>query len=416
MNSISNRANKVPLLRILFLITQSELGGAQRFLLELLPKLDKQKYQISLAAGAGSTSSQYPLLAALKKQGIETIVLSYLRREISLFRDAHALFKITGLVKRLQPDVLFLISTKAGFLGSLAARLAQARNSETAKCRIIYRIGGWSFNDPWPKWKRWFFLFLEKISARWKDVIIVNNQHDLNQARSLGIIPQQSFRIVHNGINLKELEFLDKDEARLRLSELLPAKTRSYFGPAFTFGTIANFYPSKGLTILIQAARLLKEVVKQPFAVVVIGDGPERKNIELGIKNNGLDKEIFLTGALENAHYYLKAFDIFVLPSVKEGFPWALLEAMAAKLPIVATDVGAVPEILKHEKSGLIVKPSQPQLLSAAIVRLMHNDRFCRELSIEAHQTMLSKFQLGKMVKEIGQIIAEFAPTPTGVK
>jgi len=101
----------------------------------------------------------------------------------------------------------------------------------------------------------------------------------------------------------------------------------------------------------------------------------------------------------------LPAFDVFVLSSVKEGFPWALIEAMSAKLPVIATDVGAVPEIIDDHKNGLIIKPGDSVGLANKIKEIIENDRLKNELGIQAHQTVLFKFELDKMVKQVEELL-----------
>jgi hypothetical protein len=148
--------------KIVFLVTQSEFGGAQRFIYRLITNLDLSKYEIIVGAGPRGDDKN-GLLIALEKNGINTIHLKYLRRGVNLFFDILGLFEIKRLLNKEKPDILFLCSSKAGFLGSfVGVRLRQ-------KPKIIYRIGGWTFNDPWPEWKKKFYIWLEKKSAKWKD-------------------------------------------------------------------------------------------------------------------------------------------------------------------------------------------------------------------------------------------------------
>ena len=90
--------------------------------------------------------------------------------------------------------------------------------------KIIYRIGGWSFNDPQSSLSRWLWILIEKIFAKYKDIIIVNNEHDLKQAHQLKIKPKKGIRLVYNGVDLKKMEFLPKDEAKIKLFEKIPSK------------------------------------------------------------------------------------------------------------------------------------------------------------------------------------------------
>ena len=110
-------------------------------------------------------------------------------------------------------------------------------------------------------------------------------------------------------------------------------------------------------------------------------------------------------GQIPDAYRFLSAFDVFVLPSLKEGFPWALIEAMSAKLPVIATDVGAVPEIIDDRKNGLLIKPKDSVGLADKIKEVLENDHLRNELGIQPHQTVLFKFELDKMVKKIEELL-----------
>jgi len=239
---------------------------------------------------------------------------------------------------------------------------------------------------------------LEKISARWKDIIIVNNDYDLKQAKKLKIQPKGKIVMIHNGIDVYKTEFLPKESARLKLFEKASRSSGRVFQAEIIVGVIANFYPSKGLKYLVEAAEHFKN--RDDIIFIVIGDGQERKELELLIANHQLQHKVLLLGQISNAYKLLGAFDIFVLPSVKEGFPWVVIEAMAAKLPVVATKVGAVSEIIEDGKNGLIVDPAKPEQIAAKIQDLLNDEHLRRELGIQAHQTILFKFPMEKMIKE----------------
>lgn len=382
--------------RILFVITQSEFGGTQRFLSQLITRLELGRFELAIVSGPDGGKE----LKTILPQNVQYITAEHLRRNPNVFNDIASLFELKKIIKEFRPDVLFLNSSKAGFNGSLAARLLP---TDFVRPKIIYRIGGWTFNDPWPAWKQLAYRWLEKISAPWKDYIIVNNKHDYDQAIKFGIKPKKKVVLIYNGIDLYKLDFLEKNEAKIRLYEKLPSsqKHANFLHEGLIIGTIANFYPTKGLQYLIQAFELVsKRYTLNTKRLLIIGDGPERKNLELQIKDTGLQNSVFLTGRIPDAYKYLKAFDIFVLPSVKEGFPWTLLEAMSAKLPIVTTAVGANPEIIEDAKNGLLVKPADPQAIAEALARLADNESLRRELGIQAHQTVLHKFSLNKMINQ----------------
>jgi len=143
---------------------------------------------------------------------------------------------------------------------------------------------------------------------------------------------------------------------------------------------------------------------------LVVGEGRERKKLEKLIKKYYLEDDFFLAGAIPNAYKYLKAFDIFVLPSVKEGFPWTILEAMVAEIPIIATKVGGVPEILEDSstgsgQAGIIVEPKNPKQLAEAIQKLIENPDLRKKFSQKAKRRVKEKFSLDKMVNKIEKLL-----------
>ena len=406
--------------KILFIITQSEMGGAQRFLLNLLSHILHQADPLSSknggGLGTGQVSSRYEIMVAtgsdgggeladkLKSLNIEISTLENLKRDVNPINDIKAVFEIRKLIETFKPDTLFLLSSKAGFIGSLAT----CYMLHTTRPRVIYRIGGWTFNDPWPRWKKKLWVWLERLSAPWKDIIIVNNQHDLEQASQLGIKPRGKLVLIHNGIDPYKLEFLPRDEARVKLFEKTNLKGVRYPSfkvpdPLTIIGTVANFYRTKGIEYLIEAAEYFKN--NEGVVFVVIGDGPLKKELVSSIKYYGLEKKVFLLGQLTDGYKYMPAFDVFVLPSVKEGFPWAIIEAMSAKLPVVATRVGAVPEIIENGRNGFIVEPHNPAALAAKIKELLASDHLYKEFSIQGHQTVLFNFSEDKMLKEVEALL-----------
>ncbi len=387
---------KNPKKKVLFVITQSEWGGAQRFLYNIVTYLDPEKYEILVATGSDGGGQ---FLKALKKRRIETQVIASLKRSINPFYDLRAVGEIKKLIKKFQPDTLFLNSSKTGIVGSLASKKFMNLN-------VVYRIGGWSFNDPlsWPI--RQFYIWAEKYTAKFKDVIIINNSHDFEQAKQLKIIPRQKLELVYNGIDPYKLEFLNKDEAKIKLHESFPGKPGNFLHARLIVGTIANFYKTKGLEYLIKAAELVeKRYSINDLVFIIIGDGPERKSLELKIKEKGLENKVLLSGKLPDAYKYLPAFDIFVLPSVKEGFAWTILEAMSAKVPVIATNVGAAPEIIENKNNGLLVSPRGADELASALNSLANSDDMRREFAIQAHQTILHKFSFNKMMGQIESLI-----------
>jgi glycosyltransferase involved in cell wall biosynthesis len=377
--------------RIFCVITQGELGGAQQFMAQLATHLDHERFTLHVVWGAGSDGA---LARAL--EGHATFATArHLTRGISPLRDWLAVRELRAQMLKFHPDVVLCMSSKAGFVGALAAH---GLRSQLPGLRVVYRIGGWAFNDPRPRWQKRLFVWLEQLSARWKDDIVVNNTHDLDQAHRLRIAPRNRVYRIYNGID-PYLPFMPTAQARAVLDGRMERDAGPY---EWLVGTVANLYPTKDVATFVAAAARIGGNVR--FAV--IGDGAQRSELEQLVDRYDLGKRFVFLGRMDRAWQYLQAFDVFVLPSLKEGFPWALLEAMAAKVPAVATHVGAVPEMLIDGQSGLVVPPSDPEALAHGIVRILEDEHLRRELPIAAHQTVITKFSLHAMVDAFERILS----------
>ncbi len=150
--------------------------------------------------------------------------------------------------------------------------------------------------------------------------------------------------------------------------------------------------------LILAAAR--NKVIEKNCNFIIIGEGPERKKLENLIKKHELENNVILIGAIPDVRRYLKAFDLFVLPSVKEGQPWAILEAMAAEVPIVATNIAGIPETVENEKSGLLVEPADFDALSKAIEKMLIHPSLAKKCSEKALIAVKEKFNIAEMIKK----------------
>lgn len=364
--------------KLLFLVTQSEMGGAQRYIYEVARLLDKNRYEVLVAAGEGDGE----LFRKLETIAICSRQLKQMKRTPWPWQITKAIWEIRELIKKEEPDVLFLCSTTVGLLGSLAGGLASIKMKE-AKPRVIYRIGGWAFRDPRAFWKNWLILLAEKLTVPLKDLVIVNSEVDRQLALKYKIVPEKKLVKIYNGIDVNSLNFLSSKEARLRLR----LGQLGQLGEGKIIGTVANFYKTKGLEYLVEAASRLNLDGKR-FSLIIIGDGRERPKLEKLIKKYRLENKVILAGRIPDAYRYLKAFDVFVLPSLKEGFPWIILEAIAAQIPIVATNVGALPEILNEES---LVVPGNAEALAKKISRVIKHPTQAKLKSEFTSREMLEK-------------------------
>lgn len=399
------------MIKILYLVTQSKFGGAQKYIIDLAENLPANKYIIEIAVGEKKENPVVDWLENLSKKGFKVWRLRHVIREINLWHDFLSGLEIYRLLEKSQPDIIHLNSSKIGSTGALMGWLYKKLNGKNVK--IIYTAHGFVFNEPISLGRKLFYQWSERISGHFKDKIICVSELDKISGLNHKIAAHHKFITIHNGIDLTKLNFLEKSEARkildsrsvrpagVRDEAVGNANTRS----AYLVGTIANLYATKGIIYLIRAAKILRE--KNPQIIfVVIGEGEQRKNLEREIKQLNLENVFFLIGNIDKAYELLKAFDIFCLSSVKEGFPYSVMEAMAAGLPIVTTPVGGMLEIIEQDANGLIVNKEKPREIARALEKILDDPKLAEKFS-QNNLEKIKKFSLEKMIMETEKVYQE---------
>ena len=356
---------------IVLAITLAVPGGATSFVYSYAFWLKQRGNRVTVVAGEGEW-----LFERCREADIPCVRAPYLQREIRPWLDLPAMFALTHMFRELQPDVVHLNSSKMGVIGSIAARAAHVP-------RVVYCIGGWAFLESIAPWKKLVYSIAERLTAPQKDVITCLHPDDKHAAEERHIRPRERIEIIPNGVDLLKLdhERLHRTDAR----EALGLRDDQ-----FVFGTIANFYPAKRLAEYLREAKPI--LLAHPNArLAIIGDGPERAELEHVIATESLSSHVLLCGAREQAARYLSAFDVFVLPSSKEGMPFSLLEAMSARLPCIVTDVGAHAWMLKST-SAWVIPPANASALQTALEEAMTQPERLARAGDEARNAVERRF------------------------
>ncbi|OGX30622.1 MAG: hypothetical protein A2787_07790 [Omnitrophica WOR_2 bacterium RIFCSPHIGHO2_01_FULL_48_9] len=334
--------------KVLFLITKATWGGAQKYAFDLATHLPKDRFDVEVAFGdRGRLSSM------LEEHDVKTYHLPALSRDIGLLTDMKSFFQILRLLRQVRPDVLHVNSSKAAALGALAARLSCVP-------RIIFTAHGWPFKEDRDQIARALIYFISWFTALLSHATIVVSKRDETIGKRMPFIAK---KIRYIPIGIEPPAFLPRDEAAASLS-ISTSKPRIV--------TIAEFTKNKGINYAIDAVAELK---KRDVSVecFIIGDGELREELERQARECGVDDRLHFLGFIEGASKYLKAFDIFVLPSIKEGMPYVLLEAAQAELPIVATDV--IDSSSADPTRATIVPAANPQALSDALKQTLQKTK-----------------------------------------
>jgi glycosyltransferase involved in cell wall biosynthesis len=369
MDSVSQRK-----IKILYAITKGNWGGAQKYVYNLATSLPKDQYETIVAMGEGTE-----LAARLATQDIRAIRLARSGRDVKIVKDFFLLLDLIQLFREERPDIVHLNSSKMGALGAIAARLARIP-------RIIFTAHGWAFNEDRPRWQRGLIALTHWLTIILSHQTICLSEQEKSQVDNWPGV-KNKLQIIRNGI--EPINFLPQATARAELSPALEPDT-------FWLGTIAELHQNKGLDFLIEAISQLAPDHPE-LKVVIIGEGEEHAKLEKLIAAKNLVNRIFLIGQHREAGQYLLAFDLFVLPSRKEGLPFALLEAGQAGLPVIASRVGGIPEIIT-DNTGLLVEVGNIAELTDTIEKVISHPDLITHLGHNLQKKIAQEFSLGRML------------------
>ena len=386
--------------KILFCITKSNWGGAQRYVYDLATNLPRDKYEVAVVLGGNGK-----LKEKLELAGIKTISISSLKRDVGIMSDISSFFELVRIFRAEKSDIIHLNSSKMGGIGGLAGRIARVK-------KIIFTAHGWAYNEERSFPQKFVIAILHFITVTFSHLTIAVSEKAKDQFRSGGLMKNKTV-VIHNGIG--EIEFMEKERARQEFAEVRLPQTEKVKGKIKSdplwVGTISELHRNKGLGYAIEAiGRLTKDesvnVSHRNIIFIIMGEGAERKNLEEIIKRNEVENSVFLVGNVENASSYIKALDIFTLTSITEALPYAILEAGKAGVPIIASNVGGISEIIDDMKSGILLQPKKPKEISDAIEYYLNHPDKKEIFSTLLKEKIGKEFSLDKMISETIKVYA----------
>jgi glycosyltransferase involved in cell wall biosynthesis len=320
--------------RILIVITLAEVGGAQSYVAALLPAV-REHFDVTVAAHGDG-----PLRAAAAAAGVRFVALRHLRRPLDPREDVLALGELLALIRRERPAIVHLNSSKAGVLGRVAGKLAGAPVR-------VFTVHGWAFKAHGGAAST-LYLWADRLMSPLTSVTICVARSELDAGvRARACRPDRTV-VIHNGVALDVPRHNGNGAGARRPTLLAVGRLR---------------YPKDFATLVRAVALLPRGTVR----ALVAGDGPQRAELEAEVLRLGVGDDVSLLGDRDDVPELLAAADVFVLPSRSEAMPMSVLEAMAAGLPVIASEVGGVPELVLAGKTGLLVEPGRPDALALAI-------------------------------------------------
>lgn len=356
-------------MKILYLITKSNFGGAQRYVFDLATHAKDAGHEVLVGAGGRG-----PLLEQLESAGVRTVSIDGLARDINPLLDGKSFVALLRLFEEERPDVIHLNSSKIGGLGALAGRvwntsrhIRSITNNTHTPARIVFTGHGWAFNEDRSDATRALIGALHWLTIMLTHRSIAVSERTKSQIEKLPFVSHKLV-VVRNGVG--PIVAMSKEDALKVIfaeKEIPQSET-----PTLMVGTLAELHKNKGLTYALEGLALLKK--QRPLDRVhftVLGDGEERNALEAQIVRLGLEDSVHLAGYKEGGARLLSAFDVFLLPSITEAFPYAILEAGKMGLPVIATAVGGIPEIIDDMESGILIQSKNPGEVARALAYLI---------------------------------------------
>jgi glycosyltransferase involved in cell wall biosynthesis len=378
---------------MLHIVGESRFGGAARIILRLGQIAQDEGIKVDVL------TTDPIFQQAVIQYGLGLVDLDVIRRDIRPVWDMGGLLRLVRFLRRERYQVVHTHTSKGGFVGRLAARLARVPV-------IVHTVHGFAFHEQSPASVRFFYSALERLASRWCDRIISVSEFHREWAIELGMCSGRRILAIPNGI---------AEAPRIR--DVQAAEIRREMGAQegdLVILSMARLAADKGLEYLIEAAAMLPRTGR-PIRIVIAGDGPARARLEQFALGKAVTDRVSFLGFREDVGDLLAASDMIVLPSLREGLSIALLEAMAAGKPIIATSIGSQREVASHADMARLVPPADARALADSILSLAAQPELMARLATNARAVYESRYTENRMLDSYRQLYLDLLRAKCGV-
>lgn len=372
-------------MKILMVITRGDtMGGAQMHLETLAQWLLSRNLEIFVVSGGNGNGI---LLRRLFAMNIPCLALPSLKHQISLLADLTAFLKLAILVFRFQPDIVCAHSFKAASLVRLLSIFGLIR------CSCITAHGWSHIRAANGKLARHLYIFIEQILNIGSDAVITVSYSDAHYSRALALAPPHKTFTIHNGCVDYAASLACRNRPELSM---------------LNFVSIMRFeYPKDPVTV-IKALFALREL---PWHFTFIGDGPELNSCISLVEEYQLSSRITFLGFLDDARLLLSSYDVFVLSSLSEGLPVSIIESLCCGLPIVASDVGGVSELVKSSLNGMLFRSGCVPELSKALSSFILDPGLLHLYGLSSRKLYVDYFSSNAMCEATFSLYQKICPS-----
>jgi len=385
-------------IKVLHLITHLGAGGGLDNTLLTVKGLARDRYEVHLAAGELAAGEGYTDWKTRARECAEALFLfTDLQRPVHFRRDLRALRQLTDFIRDQNYQIVHTHCAKAGVLGRLAARRAGAPIVVHTFHSFSWQVARAFHASAWKKFlssaKEWLYVAIERYVASFSDALITVSELNKREAMARNLAPPEKFVKIYSGIDMDRFAAGSTSRNKLcRKFGLNPDRP--------IIGTIGRLSTQKAPLDFVGAAKIILQH-KPETQFIMAGDGPLAPEVRKAIR---AEPGIRMLGFQHNVPEILAMLDVFALASLWEGLGRALTEAMIMNIPVAATSVDGVPELVTHKKTGLLSPPRNPARLAENIVWLLDHPEDACEMSAAARERVMPAFSAEWMVEQIEEL------------
>lgn len=362
-------------INILHLITSLNIGGTEKYLLYITRAL-KSNFNFCV----GYLKQEGHVADELKREGIQIYRLNNL---YNLFR----------FLKKNKIYILHTHLYRANIIGRIIGKVANVPVIVSSQRSI-------------DGWKKFYYVLLDRITARFNDCIIANSQETKKILIKREKIEPDRISVIYNGVDIKDY-VLGVGPTSLRTELKIGINTP-------VIGYVGRLHREKGVDLIPEIVSKLKQIIPK-FKFIIIGEGPFKEELKKYIKKYGLTEDIILLDCRQNILDYIAIMNIVILPSREESFPQVILEAMKMAKPVVATDVGGVKELVINDLNGILISPYNPEAFVKAICRILQDKNKAYAMGEAGKKHVIENFPIDKMIKQTEQIYTKLIDEKTRI-
>ena len=388
-------ARGIPVLRV---IARLNVGGPALHVAYLSAGLTPRGYDTTLVAGTIARGEESMAYVA-EKAGVRLVALPSLSREIAPVHDAVAAFRLARLIREVRPTILHTHTAKAGTVGRVAALLA----GDARPPIVIHTFHGHVLQGYFGPTKSSVFRLLERMLAKVTTVLVAVSPEVRDDLVRLGVAPAEKFVVIRLGIELEQRVATDvpREETRRRLGT--PPER-------FLVGWLGRMTGVKQTQDLLTVLATLRENGVDA-GLLVVGDGPDRVAFEERAQALGLARHCLFLGYQEEVAPWYSAMDAVALPSGNEGTPVTVIEALAARKPVVAYAVGGVPDVVREGVDGFLVERGDTSAMAGRLARLAAEPELGVRLGAAGRERVLDRYGVGRLLDDVDRLYQETIAT-----